>query len=198
MGLIINYLDGQTPLDEDEKEGLLIKTIATRNELDEFEQQNIEEAIQWSMMQKFTFEKVCTEVFIKLLHKKMYGNVWAWAGTFRKTNKNIGVDKWEISTDLKNLLDDINYWIVNKIYETDEIALRFKNRLVLIHCFANGNGRHSRLIADIIISKLFKQKVFTWGAANLVKASDARQQYLKAIRAADKDDFTLLLHFARL
>jgi Fic-DOC domain mobile mystery protein B len=108
------------------------------------------------------------------------------------------VNKWEINSALKYLLDDVQFWIENKVYRQDEIALRFKNRLVLIHCFANGNGRHSRLIADIIISKLFNQKVFTWGAANLVKASEARELYLKAIRTADKDDYSLLLKFARL
>jgi Fic-DOC domain mobile mystery protein B len=191
MGLVINYLDGQTPLEEEEKDGLLIKTIATRKELDEFEQQNIEDAIQWTMLQKFTKEKVFSV-------EKMYGNVWAWAGLFRNTNKNIGVDKWEINIALKYLLDDVLFWMANKVYEPDEIALRFKNRLVLIHCFANGNGRHSRLFADIIISKLYNQELFTWGAESLVKANDARQQYLKAIRTADKDDFTLLLKFARM
>ena len=197
MGLELNYIDGQTPLDEDEKEGLLIASIATRGELDEFEQKNIEEAIQWTLTKRIKQESVLTEEFIKEVHKKMYGEVWAWAGEFRKTNKNIGVDKWEIGIELKKLLDDVTLWIRDKVYHPDEIVIRFKHRLVSIHCFANGNGRHSRLIADIVIEKIFKQPVFTWGAANLKKEGEARTAYLKALRAADAGDYGLLLVFAR-
>jgi Fic-DOC domain mobile mystery protein B len=197
MGLELNYIDGQTPLDEDEKEGLLIASIATRGELDEFEQKNIEEAIQWTLTKRIKQESVLTEEFIKEVHKKMYGEVWAWAGEFRKTNKNIGVDKWEIGIELKKLLDDVTLWIRDKVYHPDEIVIRFKHRLVSIHCFANGNGRHSRLIADIVIEKIFKQPVFTWGAANLKKEGEARTAYLRALRAADAGDYGLLLVFAR-
>ena len=111
MGLDLEYIDGQTPLDEDEKEGLLINTISTRAELDEFEQQNIEQAIQWTLMRNFKQQDVLTESFIIGLHKRMYGNVWKWAGEFRKTNKNIGVDKWQITVELRNLMDDAKYWI---------------------------------------------------------------------------------------
>jgi Fic-DOC domain mobile mystery protein B len=153
MGLTPEYIEGQTPLDDDEQEGLLITTITTRGELDEFEQLNIEEAIIWSLRRSFKLEDVFTESFIITLHIKMYGNVWKWAGEFRKSNKNIGVDKFEISVELNKLLNDTTYWIENKIFEPDEIAIRFKHRLVSIHCFPNGNGRHSRLIADIIIEK---------------------------------------------
>lgn len=153
MGLTPEYIDGQTPLDDDEQEGLLITTITTRGELDEFEQLNIEEAIIWSLRRSFKLEDVFTESFIITLHIKMYGNVWKWAGEFRKSNKNIGVDKFEISVELNKLLNDTIYWIENKVFEPDEIAIRFKHRLVSIHCFPNGNGRHSRLIADIIIEK---------------------------------------------
>jgi fido (protein-threonine AMPylation protein) len=106
MGLDIDYIDGQTPLDEEEKEALLISTIATRGELDEFEQQNIEQAIQWVMGRSFKVENVFTEEFIRTVHKRMYADVWKWAGEFRKTNKNIGTDKWQIPTELRNLLND--------------------------------------------------------------------------------------------
>ena len=159
MGLTPEYIDGQTPLDDDEQEGLLITTISTRGELDEFEQLNIEEAIIWSLRRSFKLEDVFTESFITTLHIQMYGNVWKWAGEFRKSNKNIGVDKFEISVELNKLLNDTIYWIENKVFEPDEIAIRFKHRLVSIHCFPNGNGRHSRLIADIIIEKIFKQNL---------------------------------------
>ena len=111
MGLDLDYIDGQTPLDEDEKDGLLIPTVATRGELDEFEQQNIENAMLFYWRRRITFDKFFTEAFIKEVHRKMYSDVWKWAGEFRKTDKNIGVDKWQIPTDLKNLLDDAHYWV---------------------------------------------------------------------------------------
>jgi Fic-DOC domain mobile mystery protein B len=197
MGLNLTYNDGQTPLDEDEKEGLLIKSIATRGELDEFEQQNIEDAIQWSLARKFKTEQILSESFIKQLHIRMYSSVWKWAGEYRKTNKNIGVDKLEITTALRSLIDDAKYWLENSVYEPDEFAIRFKHRLVSVHCFPNGNGRHSRMIADIIIEKIYQLPVFTWGGASLSVDMDIRSQYLKAIRKADKGDFDLLLKFAR-
>ena len=162
MGLELEYQDGQTPLDEDEKEGLLIKTVTTHGELDEHEQLNIEKAVKWTIQRKLKPEKILTEEFIKILHKKMFGKVWAWAGKFRKSEKNIGVEWIKIGIELKYLIDDTKYWIENKTYPPDEIAIRFKHRLVNIHCFPNGNGRHSRIMADIIIESIFGKDVFTW------------------------------------
>lgn len=170
MGLDIKYIDGQTPIDEEEKEGLLIKTISTKEDLDEFEQLNIEETLQWVFARKFKAEKVLTEQFIRGLHKRMYGSVWAWAGQFITTDKNIGVDKHQISIQLKILCDDSLFWIKNNTYPPEEIAIRFKHRLVSIHCFPIGNGRYSRLMADIIIEKIFGRVPFSWGAADLSEA----------------------------
>lgn len=197
MGLNLEYQEGQTPLDDDEKEGLLIPAIATRGELDEFEQQNIEQAILWTIKRTFKAEAIFREEFVRNVHKKMYGDVWAWAGEFRKTNKNIGVDKWQIPTCLHQLLDDAKYWIENGTFPPDELAIRFKHRIVSIHCFPNGNGRHSRLMADIIVNKLLKQPVFTWGALSFENASDARARYLEGIKAADNGDTVPLIQFAR-
>lgn len=197
MGLRIEYHEGQTPLDEEEKEGLLIPSIATRGELDEFEQQNIEEAIQWALMRTRKAEEILTEEFICKVHEKMYANVWKWAGKFRKTNKNLGVDKWQIPTELKKLLDDARFWYENNIYQPDEMAIRIKHRIVSIHCFLNGNGRHSRLMADIIIDKLYKLPVFSWGANNNSTENEIRKMYLNAVKAADRGDIHLLLAFAR-
>jgi Fic-DOC domain mobile mystery protein B len=197
MGLDLEYVSGQTPLDEEELNELLIKTITTRGELDEFEQKNIEEAIQWILTRSFKTEVVLTESFIKEVHYRMYGEVWAWAGEFRKTEKNIGIDQWQIGVELKKLLDDVLFWINNKTYSPDEISIRFKHRLVSIHCFPNGNGRHSRLMADIVIEKIFGEPVFTWGAGDLIKQGEIREEYLKSVRAADKGDIEPLLKFAR-
>ena len=197
MGLDFAYVNGQTPLDEDEKDGLLIPTIATRAELDEFEQQNIEDAIHWVLTRSLSAKTILTEKFVRRLHQRMYGKIWAWAGGFRKTNKNIGIDKWQIPTALNVLLNDTLFWIEHDTFTPDEIAIRFKHRLVSIHCFPNGNGRHSRLMADVIIDKIYKLPVFSWGAGNLVKQSDTRTNYLEAVRAADKNNYVPLLSFAR-
>lgn len=197
MGLALEYYDGQTPLNEDEKEGLLLKTISTRGELDEFEQLNIENAIEWTIHNKFNKERVLKEEFIKSLHKRMLGDVWSWAGKFRKSEKNIGVDWINIGVELRHLLDDTKYWINNNTYTPDEIAIRFKHRLVHIHCFPNGNGRHSRIMADIIIESVLGKNIFSWKYSNMVKPDKTRREYIAAIKEADNGNIKPLLEFAR-
>lgn len=197
MGINFEYIEGQTPLEEDEKEGLLLKTISTRGELDEFEQVNIQDAIEWSIKSRITKEQFLSEEFIFLIHKKMFGTIWEWAGTKRKTNKNIGVDKTQISVELRKLIDDCRFWIENNTYNPEETAIRFSHRLVKIHVFPNGNGRHSRLVADILISKVFNKHVFSWGHSDLTKKGTIRKEYLDAIYKADSNNYKPLIDFAR-
>jgi Fic-DOC domain mobile mystery protein B len=197
MGLEIEYIDGQTPLSEEEKEDLLIPTITTHKELNEFEQKNIEDALQWILSNKFKLETILSEKFILNIHKRMFSDVWAWAGKFRKSNKNLGDEWWKVPIELRKLIDDTKYWISDKVYSEDEIAIRFKHRLVSIHCFANGNGRHSRLMADILVENVFNQNAFNWGSENLSADGENRKLYLTAIKAADKNDYKQLLNFAR-
>ncbi|MCF6239797.1 MAG: mobile mystery protein B [Bacteroidales bacterium] len=197
MGLDLKYINHQTALDEDEKEGLLIKSISTRAELDEFEQQNIERAIAWTMKKRFKIKDILSEDFVRKLHKKMFDQTWRWAGEYRKSNKNIGVDKFYIGIELKNLLDDCIFWVEHQSFEPDEIAIRFKHRMVHIHPFPNGNGRHSRLIADVLIEHGFGRPVFSWGSGALELQSNLRREYLNALFEADKDNYKPLINFAR-
>ena len=197
MGLEINYWDGQTPLSEEEFEGLKISSITTREELDEFEQLNIEQAIQWTFGKKVLPNDLLSERFIKDLHKRMYGDVWKWAGSFRNTEKNLGIKSFLISVQLKQLLDRALFWYENNTFTPDEMAVRFKHELVSIHCFPNGNGRHSRLMADLIMEKLYKEPFLTWGSSNLVKANDKRKAYIDAIKMADNLDLNSLILFAK-
>lgn len=197
MGLELEYEEGQTPLSEEEKDGLLIKTITTHEELDEHEQLNIEKAVAWTIQRRFKADKILTERFIKDLHSKMFSDVWSWAGKFRKSEKNIGVEWVKIRIELKYLLDDTKYWIENEVYSEDEISIRFKHRLVNIHCFPNGNGRHSRIMADIVIESIFGKEVFSWHHSNMVKADETRKKYITAIREGDKGNINPLLEFAR-
>lgn len=197
MGLNSDYIDGQTPLNEEEQNGLLIPSITTREELDEFEQLNIEKAIQWTFGKKWKAEQLFSEKFVKDLHKRMYGEVWKWAGAFRESEKNLGIKSYLIPTELKVLLDDAIFWVQNDTYSPEELAIRFKHRLVSIHCFSNGNGRHSRLMADLIMEKLFNATFFSWGSSNLVKATETRKAYIKAVKMADKQDLQPLIVFAK-
>lgn len=197
MGIEFVYEDGQTPLNEEEKEGLLVKSITTHSELDEHEQLNIEEAVEWTIKKKLKKEKILSEEFVKALHKKMFGKVWRWAGQFRNSEKNIGVSWIYVGIELKNLLDDTLFWIENDTYPPDEIAIRFKHRLVNIHCFPNGNGRHSRIMADVIIESIFDKQIFSWNHSNMVKADETRKEYIRSIREGDKGDIEPLITFAR-
>jgi Fic-DOC domain mobile mystery protein B len=197
MGIKFAYDDGQTPLNEEEKEGLLLKSVTTHNELDEHEQLNIEKAIEWIIGLKLKKDRILTEDFIKTLHKKMLGKVWRWAGEFRKSEKNIGAKWINIPVDLRTLLDDTHFWIENKTFPPDEIAIRFKHRLVSIHCFPNGNGRHSRIMADILIEAVFEEAIFSWNQSNMVKADETRAEYIQSIREADKGSIESLIKFAR-
>ena len=197
MGLEINYLNGQTPLSEEELEGLKISSITTREELDEFEQLNIEKAIQWTIGKKCHSKELFSEKFMKDLHKRMYGEVWKWAGTFRTSEKNLGIKSYLIPVQLKQLLDDVTFWYENNVFTPEELAVRFKHQLVSIHCFANGNGRHSRLMADLIMEKLYQQPFLTWGGSSLVKSNEKRKAYIKAIQMADRHDLEQLIIFAK-
>jgi Fic-DOC domain mobile mystery protein B len=197
MGLEFNYAAGQTALSEEEKEGLKIKSITTQGELDEFEQLNIEKAIEWTIHTNLKPEKILTEKFVKDLHKKMYGDVWKWAGEFRKTDKNIGI-KWTlIGLELKKLIDDTKYWIKNETYSPEEISIRFKHRIVAIHCFPNGNGRHSRVLADIIIESIFGKEPFSWHKSNMVKDDKIREEYITVLKKADNGNIIPLIKFAK-
>jgi Fic-DOC domain mobile mystery protein B len=197
MGLDLDYSDNQTPIDEDEKEGLLINTITTRGELDEFEQIGVEKAIEWTLKRNLRLEYILTEDFVRELHKRMFDNIWIWAGQFRTSNKNLGVDKDQIRIEIKKLLDDCKYWIDNKIFNEDAIGVRFSHRIVTTHPFVNGNGRHSRLIADILVNHGLSRPIFSWGSLNLTAKGTARSKYLKALKDADNNDYRSLIEFAR-
>jgi len=191
----IRYPEGATPLSPEEMEGLRLTYITTQDELNIAEQENIAEAETW--INKARTKKYITTEFIKKLHNKMFGNVWTWAGSFRTSDKNIGV-AWEtISVELRNLCDDCDCWINEDTFEPDEIAARFSHRLVKIHPFPNGNGRASRLMADTLLRKVLKTDPFTWGSENLTDESDCRSRYIAALKAADRHNYKLLFDFVR-
>ncbi|MDA3895443.1 MAG: mobile mystery protein B [Desulfobacteraceae bacterium] len=192
---MIENADGATPLDYNELNGLLPTHITTRGELDFLEMENIKQAIMWSENLKTT--DILNIEFICRLHKKMFSNVWKWAGKFRKSQKNIGIPYIQIEVELQTLCDDAQAWTEYNTYSADEFAARFHHRLVFIHPFSNGNGRHARLMADLILEKLFTVEVFSWGGESLANHKKSREEYIKALKLADEYDYSLLLEFVR-
>ena len=189
---------GATPLTPDDAKGLIPKGLSTRGHLDQFESRNIEQGLIWAIRGKKKPADILSIDFCLKLHKQMFNKTWEWAGQFRRYEVNIGnTPPVMISMSVRNLLDDVLTWIEFGTYPLDEICIRFHHRLVYIHPFPNGNGRHSRIIADLLL-KALGQPLFAWGAnANLTTASKDRIDYIAALRTADAGNYASLLHFAR-
>lgn len=195
MAINFNYPPGATPLEPDEAAGLLPSHIANHAQLNEWEMLNILEGERWAFSRKHT--NMLDSDFMCRLHKRMFGDTWRWAGEFRTTEKNIGIEPTQIRIALHDLCRDVKTQLDHKSYTLDEIAARLSHRLVAIHPFANGNGRLSRAYADLLLMQYGAPR-FSWGAgANLVAEGDVRQRYLDALRAADRHDYRLLLAFVR-
>lgn len=191
-----NYPQGATQLDLNEMEGLIPEHIHLQKELDEYEQINISEADLWFFQRKFSLEKILQLDFMQKVHKKMFNNTWKWAGVFRQTMKNIGVPIYQITTCLQDLLADVQCQIKHQTYKVDEIAFRFHHRLVKIHLFPNGNGRHARLVTDLLLVNL-NQSRFTWGKNSMLPTKAIRLNYISALQAADMGNYDLLKIFVR-
>lgn len=162
-----------TPLNPDEMEGLRFKHVSTRGELDQLEQANIIEGMTW--LDKHKTPDVLTEEFACNLHKQLFGDLWEWTGSFRKTEKNIGVDPFQIAIQLRQLLGDVRYWIENDTYPPKELAARFHHRLVSIHSFPNGNGRHARIMADAVLTKLMDEPAIDWAGGYKLENMNERR-----------------------
>jgi Fic-DOC domain mobile mystery protein B len=187
--------DAATPLDPDEAAGLIPAHVRTQAELNEWEQTNILEGQKWALARGNRAD-LLTEAFVRELHRRMFDRTWRWAGRFRSSDKNIGIDWRQIGVRLKDLLDDTRYWLEHGTYTIDEIAARFHHRLVSIHPFANGNGRHVRLMADCLLARRGVAP-FSWGRGDLLHVGAARDRYLAALRSADGGDIAPLLAFVR-
>jgi Fic-DOC domain mobile mystery protein B len=187
---------GSTPIDPEELDDL-IPDLSTQEDLNEWERENILEARTWALGERqIKHNDPLSEPYIRELHRRMFNHTWKWAGTYRKTEKTIGVLSHEIRNRLPVLLGNARYWIDRKTYDVDEIAVRTHHEMVVIHPFPKGNGRHARLLADVIAVKL-DRPAFTWGQKEIVAAGPVRNAYLDALRAADNGNVQDLLRFAR-
>lgn len=189
---------GATPIEPDGLKDLIPDYISTMSELNQAEQSNIADAFVWAGTQ--TNEDLLSASFVFKLHQKMFDQVWKWAGTMRRSNTNVGVSKEHIMTDLGQLLGNTRYWIEHCTYSLDETAARFHHRLVQIHVFPNGNGRHARLLTDLLLVKNGASR-FSWGTNGtytpLELEGKTRSDYLAALRKADQNEFVALIAFAR-
>jgi Fic-DOC domain mobile mystery protein B len=193
--MIFDEPAGATPLDPDEAAGLRLTHITTRGELNRWEQENIAAGDSWAFGRRH--KDLLDEGFMRRLHRRMFGEVWRWAGEFRRSGKNIGVDRLQIPIELRKLRDDVRAWLEYGSYPPDEIAARFHHRLVAIHPFANANGRHARTVTDLLLVQRLGRSRFSWGRGKLTDSSEVRKRYIDALRAADRGDYGPLLQFVR-
>jgi Fic-DOC domain mobile mystery protein B len=190
-----------TPLTPEDVEGLRPTWVSNRTQLNECEQQNIQAAMRWAFSTRGRrpvkdVSDLLTIGFSDLLHRRMFGDVWTWAGARRRRMTNIGVDPADINVSMKLLFDDAQYWHDNGVFPPHEIAARIHHRLVCIHPYINGNGRQTRMMADLYLH-LCKAPPLTWGGqAILTDAGPARARYIASLRTATAGDISDLLSFA--
>ena len=191
--------DDATPLVPAERDGLKLTWITTRADLNAAEQDNIDAGAAWAFRSRRA--NILTVAFSIALHRQMFGQVWDWAGHYRTTERNIGIAPYRIGTETAQLFDDAAFWVANETYEPDELAVRLHHRLVFVHPFPNGNGRHARMMADLLIRRIGAPP-FSWGSNRddgvIHDIGDLRKRYVSALRAADGNDYDPLIAFARL
>jgi Fic-DOC domain mobile mystery protein B len=185
---------GATPLDPDEAVGLIPRHITTQAQLNEWEFANILDAQRWAF--GLRRRQVLDDKFARDLHKRMFGKTWRWAGQYRTSEKNIGIAPGSIAVELRNLVKDVRAQLEARAFSIDELAARFHHRLTVIHPFANGNGRHARLMIDVLLKRQ-QAELFTWGKGDLVRDGEVRGRYIDALRAADRHDYGPLVAFVR-
>ena len=201
-----------TPLTPEEERDL-IPSISFRSQLNELERLNILSARLWAMkIAAKTAARtpsrapatdiatdIATDFFARELHRRMFCNVWRWAGKYRATPRNLGWEALRIAEGMRSLMDDFKTWVELKTYPGHEAVVRLHHRMVAIHPWPNGNGRHSRLMADVSLAAFFpEEKPHSWGGnADLVRADKIRENYIAAVRQADEGDIKPLLDFAK-
>ena len=137
-----------------------------------------------------------TDDFIRRVHADMLGTIWEWAGKYRQTKFNLGVDPHLIREQIKLFTEDFLYWNgTESTMSVIEIAARIQHRLTNIHPFTNGNGRHARLITDIFLHSR-KLPIPQWPQIQLMaQGNEIGEQYITAMKKADNGDINDLIQF---
>jgi Fic-DOC domain mobile mystery protein B len=188
--------DDATPIDPELRGDLVQSWITTRADLNEAEEENIVAGASWARRRRGGATGLLNEEFSKSLHRHMFGDVWKWAGRYRQKELNIGIAPHLVAAEMPAMFDTMRYWVEHETYPADEIAVRLHHRLTQIHGFPNGNGRHARMMADLLIGKLGREP-FSWGSGSIRDTGSLRTHYIDALKAADHHDFGPLLAFAR-
>ena len=197
MALTDPHAPGATPLSAEDLEGLKLPAT-THGELNELEAANIRQGQEWALRARSTrMSEMLSDRYVQRLHREMYGDVWEWAGQYRHSDKNIGVAHATIRTELRTVYLNARYWIEHGTYPPGELAIRLHHRLVKVHPFPNGNGRHARMMADLLLLRHFKVQRLPWGGSKLGNPDPRRKEYIGAMRAADGHDYKALLEFCR-
>ncbi len=198
MALTAPPAAGATPLRAEDLEGLKLPHLSTLAQLNEAEAANILDGQRWALRARTSqLPDLLTDDYLQRLHAAMFGAVWRWAGEFRNHDTNIGCGFTEIRPQLRALYGEAAGWLEFGTYPAEEFAIRLHHRVVLIHPFANGNGRHARLLADVVLLRHFKRARLAWGGGSLDNADPDRERYLDALRAADHHDYRALIEFTR-
>jgi Fic-DOC domain mobile mystery protein B len=198
MALTGAHARGATPLGPEDLRGLNLTHITTYGDLNEAEAANIISGQEWALRARINnLTAMLTDEYLQRLHAKMYGAIWKWAGNYRKHDTNLGTQHPLIRTDLRQFFDDARYWVEHHSFDPTEIAIRTHHRIVKVHPFPNGNGRHSRMLADVLLIRHFKIDRLPWGGGTLSNTDPNRTTYINALRDADGGDYAPLIAFAR-
>lgn len=194
--------EGTTPIEPQDLDGLIPAFVATRADLNQVEYENIAKALPWAIRQARVggVHRLLEYDLVFELHRRMFGDVWTWAGSQRRRETNIGVSPHQIPMALRQALDGARYWHEHDAHPVDHRAARIHHRLVVVHPFPNGNGRCTRLIADLYLRSVGSPP-FSWAAGRLDGGAEARRDvrraYIAALDAAPFDDYEALVAFAR-
>ena len=173
---------GQTPLPPELQKGLISKNVQTIGELDEYEEQNIAEGMVW--LEDSNANSLNYSFWLRL-HKKLFGNVWNWAGEIR--SHDLGNADFlypeKVRPALMQLIGDAEYWFKNDTYPKKETIARIHEKLLTIHPFANGNGRWSRILTEYIC-KQNKIDIPKWNLKSKDDPQKRRKEYIEAVELA--------------
>jgi Fic-DOC domain mobile mystery protein B len=185
---------GATPFDVD---GLRLTHLRTREAIYDAEAENILLAYQKYLRRRLSPNRAWfTEGFVRQVHRDMLGAVWEWGGRYRETELTIGVPAHQIREEIAKLCDDRLFWDKDKNMPIIERAARLHARLAWIHPFRNGNGRHARLITDIFLYS-HRHALPEWPHSELIQEGTPREEYLVAMKQADRGNFESLITFTK-
>lgn len=191
-------IDYATPLDDISGLKLSKSKSYTLKEIYEKEAQNIANAtIKYLSAPPSKKEAPFTYEWLLKLHEEMFGDVWDWAGKLRQVELSIGIKAYLVAAELKKLSDDIEFWSKNKTFDVYETATRIHHRAVQIHPFKNGNGRWSRMLANIYLRQNGLMPV-KWQEDLLASENPKRNEYIHALKKADNSNFTDLIEMHKI